>query len=142
MPLILPTGPTRQTILLGSETARGSIGVIVRMLQGRVKAECVGLFREKAARALELTRSRRACSFASVGRQSNKDGSEEIVFLSVWNELADVYDWVGGIDLLCEPMIAGDRPEVFAYYDIQHYEVVETSTEGEPASAALPMLES
>ncbi len=112
--------------------------MIVRVLQGRVKADALGLFREQSALALARTRSHEGCSYAQVGRQTHKDGSEEIVFLSVWNDLKGVYDWVGGIDLLNAPMIAGDAPEVFSYFDIQHYEVVDPLTCEELVDAVRP----
>jgi heme-degrading monooxygenase HmoA len=110
--------------------------LIVRVLHGRVKADSIGLFREQAGLALARTRRHEGCSFAQVGRQTHKDGSEEIVFLSVWSDLEAVYAWVGGIDLLNAPVIAGDKPEVFVYFDIQHYEVVEPAVAVEPFPAA------
>jgi hypothetical protein len=99
--------------------------LIFRVLHGRVKPECISIFRGQAAEALERTRRHQGCSFASVGRQAHKDGSEDIVFVSLWTDLGAVYDWVGGIDLLDSPVIAGGRPDVFVSFDIQHYEVLD-----------------
>jgi heme-degrading monooxygenase HmoA len=110
--------------------------LIVRVLHGRVKADSVSLFRERSSLALARTRRHDGCCFAQVGRQVHKDGSEEIIFLSVWNDLEAVYDWVGGMDLRNAPVIAGDVPEVFAYFDIQHYEVVDQTVAGVPLAAA------
>jgi heme-degrading monooxygenase HmoA len=110
--------------------------LIVRLLQGRVRADCISLFREQAGQALERTRSHEGCSFAQVARQSHRDGSEEIVFLSVWSDLGAVYDWVGGIDLVNAAVIAGDAPEVFDYFDIQHYEVVDPLIDAAQMAAA------
>ncbi len=116
--------------------------MIVRLLRGRVKADAVSLFREQSSLALARTRGREGCSYAQLARQSHKDGSEEIVFLSVWSDLKAVYDWVGGVDLVNAPVIAGDAPEVFAYFDIQHYEVVDPLPEAEPIEAVRPALAS
>ncbi len=116
--------------------------MIVRLLQGRVKADAISLFREQSALALERTRSHNGCSFAEIGRQSHRDGSEEIVFLSVWSDLTAVYDWVGGVDLVNAPVIAGDAPEVFAYFDIQHYEVVDPLADAGPTADVRPALAS
>lgn len=116
--------------------------MIVRVLQGRVKADAISLFREQSALALARTRSHEGCSYAQVARQSHKDGSEEIVFLSVWSDLTAVYDWVGGVDLVNAPVIAGNAPEVFAYFDIQHYEVIDQFADAEPIEAARPALAS
>ena len=53
-----------------------------------------------------------------------------------------VYDWVGGIDLVNAPVIAGDAPEVFAYFDIQHYEVVDPLADAAPTEDVRPALAS
>jgi heme-degrading monooxygenase HmoA len=116
--------------------------LIVRVLQGRVKADAISLFREQSALALARTRSHEGCSYAQVARQSHKDGSEEIVFLSVWSDLTAVYDWVGGVDLVNAPVIAGNAPEVFAYFDIQHYEVVDPLADLGPTEVVRPALAS
>ena len=58
--------------------------------------------------------------------------------MSVWAGLEEIYDWVGGSDLLGSPVIAATTPEVFAYFDIQHYEVldpIEAGLSGSVASA-------
>ena len=108
--------------------------MIVRVLQGRVRADGIGLFREQSRRVLARTRAQDGCSFAQVARQAHSDGSEEIVFLSVWRDLEAVYDWVGCVDLKTAPVISGDRPDVLEYYDIQHYEVVD-----DPALSIMPV---
>jgi len=117
------------------------LSLIVRLLHGRVKADCIGLFREQAGLALARTRGHAGCSFAQIGRQTHKDGSEEVVFLSVWSGLEAVYDWVGGVDLVNAPVIAGTAPEVFAYFDIQHYEVVDPTVAAVPIAATRPARE-
>jgi hypothetical protein len=109
--------------------------LIVRLLQGRVRADSINLFREQMGLSLARTRRHEGCSFAQVGRQAHKDGSEEVVFLSVWSGLEPLYAWVGGIDLLNSPVIAGDAPDVFVYFDIQHYEVVDPTAAGESIPA-------
>ncbi len=116
--------------------------MIVRVLKGRVRADCVGLFREHAGQVLARTRRHDGCSFAEVARQSHKDGSEEILFLSVWTDLRAVYDWVGGVDLLNAPIISGDTPEVFDNFDIQHYESLDFPADEAVIAAARPGLAS
>lgn len=137
MPLVLPGGGAAPTIHRGAKQYVGA-NLIVRVLHGRIKADSVSLFREQARLALARTRRHEGCSFAEVGRQAHKDGSEEVVFLSVWNGLEAVYDWVGGVDLLNAPVIAGAAPEVFAYFDIQHYEVVDWPVAAAPIAAVRP----
>ena len=105
--------------------------MILRVLQGRVKADLISSFREQSGLALAQTREHEGCLFAEVGRQAHPDGCEEIVFVSLWSGFEAVYAWVGGADLLCVPIIAGDAPQVFAYYDIQHYEVLDPNRDVE-----------
>lgn len=125
MPLILPLGRLAPTIHPGVDRPIKDRVLIFRVLHGRVKPECISIFRGQAAEALERTRRQYGCSFASVGRQAHKDGSEDVVFVTLWTNLNAVYDWVGGVDLLDSPIIAGGRPDVFVSFDIQHYEVLD-----------------
>ena len=61
---------------------------------------------------------------AHVGRQVHTDGSEEIVFVTVWVNLESVYRWIGGRNLLETPVLS-ERPDLFKTFDVQHYEVIE-----------------
>lgn len=68
-----------------------------------------------------------------MGRQADADGSERIVFVSVWQDLAALYGWLGGTDLLDTPVL-GAGSDVFERYEVQHYEVVEPA---EPDSSPI-----
>jgi hypothetical protein len=58
-----------------------------------------------------------------MGRQVHQDRTEEIVMVTVWASIEALYAWVGGRDLLGTPFVYGsDAPDVFATYDVQHYE--------------------
>jgi hypothetical protein len=108
--------------------------LIVRVLRGRVKANQVGLFHEQAGAAMSRAQTLESCIFAQVGRQTHSDGSEEIVVISSWTCLDALYEWVGGVDLLDSPVVAGGTGGLFEYLDIQHYEAV--PLDAETASSA------
>jgi len=64
--------------------------------------------------------------FGEVGRQAGPDCSEQVVFVTVWEDLAALYRWIGIDDLLATPLLRdGVRIEDL---EVQHYE-----TWGEPA---------
>jgi heme-degrading monooxygenase HmoA len=67
-----------------------------------------------------------------VGRQANGDGSEAILFVSVWRDLDSLYRWVGGTDLLDTPLLSRGAFDVFETYEVQHYEVWESGYQAEP----------
>jgi heme-degrading monooxygenase HmoA len=82
-------------------------------------------FREQAERALSDARAHDGLVYAHVGRQAHVDGGEQIIFVSVWRDLAALYGWLGGTDLLGTPVLNNGSPEVFERFEVQHYEVVE-----------------
>lgn len=98
--------------------------MIVRVLRGRVTADHVRPFRERAQRALYDARSA-GCVYSQVGRQTHKDGSEQILIVSVWTGMAALYDWLGAVDLLDSPIVAERGQFVLEDLDVQHYEVVD-----------------
>jgi hypothetical protein len=108
--------------------------LIVRVLVGRVNADSIGDFRDQASRALGRAREHPGCVFAQVGRQAVRDGSEDIAFVTAWNNLDTLYDWVGDRDLLGSPAVDGSLENTFQSFDIQHYEVVDLAEAGKPAS--------
>ena len=114
--------------------------MIVRVLRGRVTAGHVRPFRERAQRALSDAR-RQGCVYSQVGRQAHKDGSEEIVVITVWAGMEALYGWLGTTDLLATPILGGDGDSVLEEFDVQHFEVVELASAAdaaEGASADLP----
>ena len=92
-------------------------------------------FREQADQALDDARRHDGLIHAHVGRQVHADGGEEVMFVSVWRDLEALYGWVGSTDLLDTPVLNSDRPLVFEYFDVQHYETYESI---EPDQAAAP----
>jgi heme-degrading monooxygenase HmoA len=98
--------------------------LIVRVLQGHVLAEHLREFRDEARHLTSLEFKPDGLVSSHVGRQVHSDGSEQIIFVTVWRDLEAVYRWVGGRDLLETPVLAA-RPDVFKSFDVQHYEVVE-----------------
>ena len=105
--------------------------MIVRVLTGHVLADQVATFRERADQALRDARQHPGLIHARVGRQVHSDGSEEVIFVSVWGSLEALYLWVGSTELLDTPVLARGRPEVFERFEVQHYESYE---EGEPVA--------
>jgi hypothetical protein len=87
-----------------------------------VRADHVNSFREQASLFLGQVREMDGCGFAQVGRQVNKDGSEEVVVVTSWTCLDAIYAWVGGSDLLSSPLLAGRLQDLLEHHDIQHYE--------------------
>jgi heme-degrading monooxygenase HmoA len=95
----------------------------------------VGTFRDQAHEALNDARRHDGLIHAHVGRQVNSDGGEEVMFVSVWRDLEALYGWVGSTDLLDTPVLNNGRPQVFDYFEVQHYETYESV---EPGQAAAP----
>ena len=115
--------------------------MIVRVLRGRVAAAHVRPFRDRAQRALSDARRQEGCVYSEVGRQAHKDGSEEIVVISVWTGMEALYRWLGTTDLLDTPILAGDGDSVLDNLDVQHFEVVDLASAGDavvPAASAPP----
>ena len=79
-------------------------------------------FREQGRHALHDARQHEGLVYAQIGRQAHVDGTEEIVFVSVWRNLEVLYKWVGGLDLLETPVLDGNNPDVFEHFEVQHYE--------------------
>jgi heme-degrading monooxygenase HmoA len=98
--------------------------LIVRVLQGRVLPENINDFREQASQLIGRESAPEGLVNAHVGRQVHADGSEQIIFVTVWRDLESLYRWVGGRDLLETPVMS-DRRNLFKSFDVQHYEVVE-----------------
>ena len=96
--------------------------MIVRILKGRVQPGQVAVFRDQAVQVLHDARQRDGLAHAELARQVHSDGSEEIVFVSVWDSLEDLYRWVGSTDLLDTPVQNGGRPNIFDHFEVQHYE--------------------
>ncbi len=89
-----------------------------------MRADHVNSFREQASLFLGQVREMDGCGFAQVGRQVNKDGSEEVVVVTSWTCLDAIYAWVGGSDLLSSPLLAGQLQDLLEHHDIQHYEAI------------------
>jgi heme-degrading monooxygenase HmoA len=99
--------------------------LIVRVLQGHVRPGQTAVFRKQALDALEDARRHDGLVYAQVGRQAHSDGSEEIVFVSVWLDLEALYTWLGGKNLLDTPVATGVSPDAFERFEVQHYEAFE-----------------
>lgn len=82
-------------------------------------------FRAQAQGALSDAHRHDGFLCGHVGRQALGDGGEEVVFVSVWQDLQSLYRWVGGTDLLDTPVLTRGAPDVFETYEVQHYEVWE-----------------
>jgi hypothetical protein len=59
-----------------------------------------------------------------MGRQIRGDCSEDVVFVTTWRDLASLYNWIGGDNLLASPMFDGDEA-LFAHLEVQHYEAMD-----------------
>lgn len=99
--------------------------MIVRVLKGQVQSEEIAVFRDQAQQTLEGARRQDGMVYAQVGRQVDSDGAEQIVFVSVWRDLEALYHWLGGTDLLATPVLHNGRTNLFAQFEVQHYETYE-----------------
>jgi hypothetical protein len=107
------------------------VGLIVRVLRGVVSPDQVQAFHEQASLALQRAREERGLLFGEVGRQARADCSEDVVFVTVWEDLAALYRWIGVNDLLATPL-SRDGAHI-DQVEVQHYE-----TWGDPADSAAP----
>jgi heme-degrading monooxygenase HmoA len=99
----------------------------------------LGEFRAQACAALDDAHCHDGFVYGDVGRQANADGSEEVLFVSVWRDLRSLYRWVGGTDLLGSPVLSRGAADVFEHYEVQHYEVWEAGDQAgmeDPLEAA------
>src|SRR5512140_456188 len=107
------------------------MSLIVRLLSGRVPAEKLESFHEQARLALESARRCPGLVHGEVGRQIRADCSEDVVFLTTWRDLASLYGWIGGNDLLTSPLFEEGESPLFSRLEVQHYEALdEAETEG------------
>ena len=118
-------------IARGKTPLRAGSKLIIRVLHGQVQPAKLGDFRAQACGALEDARGHDGFVYGDVGRQANADGSEEVLFVSVWRDLRALYHWVGGTDLLDTPVLSRGAAEVFERYEVQHYEVWEAGNQAE-----------
>jgi heme-degrading monooxygenase HmoA len=102
--------------------------LIVRVLRGVVPPDQVQAFHEQASAALARAREGEGLLFGEVGRQALPDCSEQVVFVTIWQDLAALYRWIGVDDLLATPL-HGDGVRL-AEMEVQHYETL-----GEPAES-------
>lgn len=114
--------------------------LIIRVLKGRVQSGEIAVFRDQAQHTLDDARRQDGLVFAQVGRQVDSDGSEQIVFVSVWRDLEALYGWLGGTDLLATPVLNNGKSNLFAQFEVQHYEAYEgeASAESEVVVSARP----
>ena len=105
--------------------------MIIRVLRGCVQPDHLAAFREQAQQALLSARSHEGLVHAEFGRQAHADGSAEIVFVSVWRDMAALYDWVG-CDLMATPLLACEGDYPFETYDVQHFETLGDAGADEP----------
>lgn len=106
--------------------------MIIRILRGQVQPVRLAEFRAQAQAALDAAQGHAGFIYGHVGRQSHGDGSEEVLFVSVWQDLHALYRWVGGTDLLETPVLRRGASDVFETYEVQHYEVWEAGDQAEP----------
>jgi heme-degrading monooxygenase HmoA len=107
--------------------------LIVRVLRGQVNPARLAAFRSQAHLAIGDARDHDGFVYAQVGRQANGDGSEVVLFVSVWRDLEALYCWVGGTDLLDTPVLRRGAPNLFETFEVQHYEVWEEEDQVERA---------
>ena len=108
--------------------------MIVRVVRGRIRADSVNEFYRRVEKALPAVRCQDGALDVHVGRQRDDEG-ERFVFVSYWRDLASVYRWVGGGDLLCVPAAPGGYEDLLDDCDVQHYEEFEPTA---VLSAAAP----
>jgi heme-degrading monooxygenase HmoA len=98
--------------------------LIIRVLRGRVETDRVADFHDRAREALTEACPGSGCAWAKMGRQIHADHSEDVVIVTAWATMDALYEWIGGPDLLGTPMRGGGG-DMFAYFDVQHYESFE-----------------
>ena len=94
--------------------------MIVRVLSGVVLPDNVQAFHEEANAALASARGSRGLLFGEVGRQAHADCSEDVLFVTIWQDLESLYRWLGGNDLLSTPLLRDGT--LIERVEVQHYE--------------------
>ena len=105
--------------------------LIIRVLKGSVQSGETAVFRDQAQFTLDDARRQEGLVHAEVGRQVESDGAENIVFVSVWRDLEALYHWLGGTNLLATPVLHNGRANLFAHFEVQHYEAYEEEVSAE-----------
>jgi len=59
-----------------------------------------------------------------MGRQTHQDCSEDVVFITAWQDLEALYAWIGSNDLLWTPLYREGDASLFSRFDIQHFETL------------------
>jgi hypothetical protein len=107
--------------------------LIARILKGSVAAELVPAFHAMAGGTMLEVRKQGGLCEAFVARQIESDGSEQIVFTTVWEDMPALYAWIGACDLMEVPAPIQAFEGLVAARDLQYFEVlelIETKAEG------------
>ncbi len=58
---------------------------------------------------------------AVFGRQIHGDGSESFVYVTTWQDMQAVYEWVGGRDLVSTARLMHDLEGLMDDFEVQHF---------------------
>ena len=95
--------------------------MIVRVLRGHVSAKnAPQLWAGLAARmsGIEVPAGQLGATF---GRQIHGDGSESFVYVTTWEDMQSVYEWVGGRDLVSTARLMRDLEGLMDDFEVQHF---------------------
>jgi heme-degrading monooxygenase HmoA len=96
----------------------------------------VPAFHDLARSTVPELRTRDGVVLANVARQIVADDGEDIIFATVWRDIAALYEWIGGSDLLEAPAPVAGFESYLTGRDLQYYEVIDTDAPTEQATDA------
>jgi hypothetical protein len=95
--------------------------VIVRVLRGRVSARNAPQLWAGLAERMSGIPPPAGQRSAIFGRQIHGDGSESFVYVTTWDDMQAVYEWVGGRDLVSTARLMHDLEGLMDDFEVQHF---------------------
>jgi heme-degrading monooxygenase HmoA len=95
--------------------------VIVRVLRGKVSARNASQLWASLAERMSGIGPPAGQRGAIFGRQIHNDGSESFVYVTTWDDMEAVYEWVGGRDLVSTARLMHDLEDLMDDFEVQHF---------------------
>jgi antibiotic biosynthesis monooxygenase (ABM) superfamily enzyme len=97
-----------------------ALGVIVRVLRAKVRADRVGAFNAVARRQVALLREQPGLTYVNLARRLKPDGGQEAILFEEWQDAESLYAWVGPV--LTEPRLVPGARQLMDELVVAHYE--------------------
>ena len=111
--------------------------MIVRVLNGRVRAGRVGQVNAALRRQVALLREQPGLVYVKLARRLEADGGEEVVLFEEWRDPDSVYAWAG--EDLSRPRLVPGAQDAVDELTVTHFEVLDPESGdpfGEPGAGA------